>query len=101
MDWRLSCRATPQNASERLSSATGIGYQVLLLYPHVEVTSVKELRLEPDFRVSSRRRTVSPAEKSQARSVSLRRIGRLFRPYKGTLLIVVLIIMASSIISMA
>jgi len=57
--------------------------------------------LEPDFRVSSRRRTVSPAEKSQARSVSLRRIGRLFRPYKGTLLIVVLIIMASSIISMA
>jgi ATP-binding cassette subfamily B protein len=57
--------------------------------------------LAPDFNVSNRRRTVSPAEKSQARSVSLRRIGRLFRPYKGTLFIVVMIIMASSIISMA
>src|SRR5262249_37097676 len=100
-DWRLSCRATPQNASERLSSGTGIGYQALLLNPHVEVTSVKELRLDPDFRISSRRRTVSAAEKSQARTASLRRIGRLFAPYKGTLFIVVVIIMASSIISMA
>jgi ATP-binding cassette subfamily B protein len=53
--------------------------------------------LEPNFR----QRTVSPAEKSQARSVSLRRIGRLFAPYKGTLLVVIAIIMASSIISMA
>ncbi len=45
--------------------------------------------------------TVTPAEKSQARSVSLRRIGRLFAPYKRTLLIVIAIIVASSIISMA
>jgi ATP-binding cassette subfamily B protein len=47
------------------------------------------------------RRTVTPLEKTQARSVSLGRIGRLFAPYKGTLLIVIAIIMASSIISMA
>ncbi len=47
------------------------------------------------------RRTVSAAERSQARSVSLRRIGRLFTPYRRTLVIVTLIIMASSVISMA
>ena len=34
---------------------------------------------------SDRRRTVSAAEKAQAREVSLRRIGRLFRPYRWPL----------------
>ena len=37
-------------------------------------------------------RTVTPAEKAQAREVSLRRIGRLFRPYTWQLAIVTAII---------
>ncbi|WBC07882.1 ABC transporter ATP-binding protein [Micromonospora sp. WMMA1947] len=46
-------------------------------------------------------RTVSPAEKAQARSVSLRRIGGLFTAHRGPLATVVAIIVASSIIAMA
>ncbi|ODB78923.1 ABC transporter ATP-binding protein [Micromonospora chalcea] len=46
-------------------------------------------------------RTVSPAEKAQARDVSLRRIGRLFTAHRGPLATVVAIIVASSIIAMA
>ncbi|WP_431943344.1 ABC transporter ATP-binding protein [Micromonospora marina] len=46
-------------------------------------------------------RTVSPAEKAQARAVSLRRIGRLFTAHRGPLAAVVTIIVASSIIAMA
>ncbi|WP_455768882.1 ABC transporter ATP-binding protein [Micromonospora tulbaghiae] len=46
-------------------------------------------------------RTVSPAEKSQAREVSLRRIGGLFTAHHGPLATVVAIIVASSIIAMA
>ncbi|MBU8861298.1 MULTISPECIES: ABC transporter ATP-binding protein [unclassified Micromonospora] len=46
-------------------------------------------------------RTVSPAEKAQAREVSLRRIGRLFAAHRGPLATVVAIIVASSIIAMA
>ncbi|WP_435151265.1 ABC transporter ATP-binding protein [Micromonospora aurantiaca (nom. illeg.)] len=46
-------------------------------------------------------RTVSPAEKAQARAVSLRRIGRLFTAHRGPLAAVVAIIVASSIIAMA
>ena len=44
---------------------------------------------------------VSEAEKTQAREVSLRRIGQLFRPHRWPLGVVTLIIVASSIISMA
>jgi ATP-binding cassette, subfamily B, bacterial len=44
---------------------------------------------------------VSEAEKTQARQVSLRRIGRLFGPYRWPLAVVTLIIVASSIIAMA
>ncbi|GAA1898075.1 ABC transporter ATP-binding protein [Asanoa iriomotensis] len=43
----------------------------------------------------------SEAEKTQARQVSLRRIGRLFGPYRWPLAVVTLIIVASSIIAMA
>jgi ATP-binding cassette subfamily B protein len=43
----------------------------------------------------------SPAEKAQAREVSLRRIGRLFTPYRWQLGIVTAIIAASSIVGMA
>ncbi|MBE7186902.1 MAG: ABC transporter ATP-binding protein [Jatrophihabitans endophyticus] len=43
----------------------------------------------------------SAAEKEQAQHVSLRRIGRLFVPYRWPLLVVVLIIVASSIVSIA
>jgi ATP-binding cassette subfamily B protein len=50
---------------------------------------------------SDRRRTVSAAEKEQAREVSLRRIGRLFRPYRWPLAAVVAIIIASSAVAMA
>ncbi|WP_431915815.1 ABC transporter ATP-binding protein [Micromonospora wenchangensis] len=46
-------------------------------------------------------RTVSAAEKSQARAVSLRRIGRLFTAYRGQLAVVTAIIVMSSIVAMA
>ncbi|WP_204006263.1 ABC transporter ATP-binding protein [Virgisporangium aurantiacum] len=45
--------------------------------------------------------TVTAAEKAQAREVSLRRIGRLFTPHRRQLTVVVAMIVASSIISMA
>lgn len=46
-------------------------------------------------------RTVTAAEKAQARDVSLRRIGRLFTPYRWHLAIVTAIIAASSIVGLA
>jgi ATP-binding cassette subfamily B protein len=46
-------------------------------------------------------RTVTAAEKEQARGVSLRRIGQLFTPYRGQLTIVTAIIVASSIVGLA
>ncbi len=46
-------------------------------------------------------RTVTAAEKAQAREVSLRRIGQLFKPYTWQLAIVTAIIVASSIVSVA
>jgi ATP-binding cassette, subfamily B, bacterial len=46
-------------------------------------------------------KTVTPAEKAQAREVSLRRIGRLFIPYRWKLAIVTAIIAASSIVGLA
>jgi ATP-binding cassette subfamily B protein len=50
---------------------------------------------------SDRRRTVSAAEKAQAREVSLRRIGVLFLPYRWPLAAVIAIIVASSAVAMA
>ncbi|MGI5130607.1 ABC transporter ATP-binding protein [Pseudonocardia sp. CA-107938] len=47
------------------------------------------------------RRAVTAAEKQQAREVSLRRIGGLFRPHVGPLAVVVAIIVASSVVAMA
>ncbi len=46
-------------------------------------------------------RTVTAAERAQARDVSLRRIGRLFSPYRWQLAIVTAIIAASSIVGLA
>ncbi|MEU8211574.1 ABC transporter ATP-binding protein [Micromonospora sp. NPDC049044] len=46
-------------------------------------------------------RTVSAEEKTQARQVSLRRIGRLFTPHRPALAVVTVIIVLSSIIAMA
>ena len=46
-------------------------------------------------------RTVTAAEKAQAREVSLRRIGRLFAPYRWQLGIVIVIIAASSVVGLA
>jgi len=46
-------------------------------------------------------RTVTAAEKAQAREVSLRRIGRLFGPYRWQLAVVTAIIVASSLIGLA
>jgi len=46
-------------------------------------------------------RTVTAAEKAQAREVSLRRIGRLFRPYRWQLAVVTAIIAASSLVGLA
>jgi ATP-binding cassette subfamily B protein len=47
------------------------------------------------------RTPVTAAEKAQAREVSLRRIGRLFTPYRGAITAVVAIIVASSIVALA
>ncbi|MEU7614175.1 ABC transporter ATP-binding protein [Micromonospora sp. NPDC049204] len=47
------------------------------------------------------RRTLSAEEKTQARQVSLRRIGRLFTPHRPALAVVTVIIVLSSIIAMA
>ncbi|HEY1001058.1 MAG TPA: hypothetical protein VGD83_15575, partial [Streptosporangiaceae bacterium] len=47
------------------------------------------------------RKTVSAAEKAQAREVSLRRIGRLFGPYRWQLAVVTAIIVASSLVGLA
>jgi ATP-binding cassette, subfamily B, bacterial len=46
-------------------------------------------------------KTVTAAEKAQAREVSLRRIGRLFTPYRWPLAIVTAIIVASSLVGLA
>ncbi|HEV2933328.1 MAG TPA: ABC transporter ATP-binding protein [Streptosporangiaceae bacterium] len=46
-------------------------------------------------------KTVTAAEKTQAREVSLRRIGRLFGPYRWQLTIVTAIIVASSLVGLA
>ena len=46
-------------------------------------------------------RTVTAAEKAQAREVSLRRVGRLFTPYRWPLAIVTAIIAASSVVGVA
>ena len=46
-------------------------------------------------------RTVTAAEKAQAREVSLHRIGRLFTPYRWQLAIVTVIIVASSVVGLA
>lgn len=45
--------------------------------------------------------TVTPAERVQAREVSLRRIGRLFTPFRVPLVAVSAIIVASSVVGMA
>jgi ATP-binding cassette subfamily B protein len=46
-------------------------------------------------------KTVTAAEKAQAHEVSLRRIGRLFSPYRWQLAIVTVIIAASSVVGVA
>ena len=46
-------------------------------------------------------KTVTAAEKAQARDVSLRRIGRLFTPYRWQLAIVTALIAASSVVGVA
>ncbi len=46
-------------------------------------------------------RTVTAAEKAQARQVSLRRIGLLFAPYRWQLCIVTVLIAASSVVGLA
>ncbi len=58
----------------------------------------------PESGRAGRRRsphTVTAAEKAQAREVSLRRIGRLFLPYKWQLATVTVIIVASSVVGLA
>ena len=47
------------------------------------------------------RKTVTAAEKAQAHEVSLRRIGRLFGPYRWQLAVVTAIIVASSLVGLA
>jgi ATP-binding cassette subfamily B protein len=56
---------------------------------------------EPKTEKRWRPRSVTPAEKAQARQVSLRRIGRLFADHRGELAAVTAIIVASSVIAMA
>ena len=58
--------------------------------------------MEPTTTQRPRRgHTVTAAEKTQARAVSLRRIGGLFTPYRAQLAVVTAIIVASSVIAMA
>src|SRR5271166_4850797 len=112
------------------SWVTGIAYQFLLFQPHNEVTSALEEPQRTRFRrpyirashpdrmenllespqtnrdLSTRgrthgSRTVTAAEKAQAREVSLRRIGHLFTPYRWQLAIVTAIIAASSVVGLA
>ncbi len=52
-------------------------------------------------RLGRSRTSVTAADKAQAREVSLRRIGRLFTPYRRPLAVVIAIIVASSVVSMA
>ena len=64
----------------------------------------RDTRPQPNQDAHSRRhgpRTVTAAEKAQAREVSLRRIGRLFAPYKWQLTVVTAIIVASSLVGLA
>jgi ATP-binding cassette subfamily B protein len=59
---------------------------------------------ERDVGRTGRRRepkTVTAAEKAQARAVSLRRIGQLFIPYRVQLAVVIAIIVASSVVGLA
>lgn len=57
---------------------------------------------DPSHRPDKRgRQPVTAAERSQARDVSLARIGRLFAPYRGSLAVVVAIIAASSVVALA
>ncbi|HEV2373660.1 MAG TPA: hypothetical protein VGS19_15990, partial [Streptosporangiaceae bacterium] len=46
-------------------------------------------------------RTVTAAEKAQAREVSLRRIGWLFAPYRWQMALVTILIAASSLVTVA
>jgi ATP-binding cassette, subfamily B, bacterial len=55
----------------------------------------------PSGRGGRSSRTVTAAEKAQAREVSLRRIGQLFRPYKWQMAGVTAIIVASSVVGLA
>ncbi|MET0423212.1 MAG: ABC transporter ATP-binding protein [Actinoplanes sp.] len=48
-----------------------------------------------------REKTLTPAERAQARDVSLRRIGALFRDHRWSLSLVIALIFVSSIVSMA
>src|SRR6266581_2433574 len=97
----------------------------MVLQPHIEVASAIEPRTRASERGPGRTessnflesphtnrdasrnrrmlgsRTVTAAEKAQAREVSLRRIGRLFTPYRWQLAIVTAIIVASSIVGLA
>ncbi|MEV6923047.1 ABC transporter ATP-binding protein [Dactylosporangium sp. NPDC051485] len=58
--------------------------------------------MEPNHPTRARGpRKVSAAEKEQAKRVSLARIGRLFTEHRGRLAVVVLIIVVSSVLSMA
>ena len=60
--------------------------------------------IDRDIRNARRTRgsqTITAAEKAQAHEVSLRRIGRLFRPYRWQLAIVTVFIVASSVVGLA
>jgi ATP-binding cassette, subfamily B, bacterial len=59
------------------------------------------LEADPQTRPGKSPRSVTAAEKEQARAVSLRRIGRLFTPYARPLTIVVATIVASSVVALA
>ena len=56
---------------------------------------------DPQTRPGKSPRSVTAAEKAQAREVSLRRIGHLFVPYTRPLTIVVATIVASSVVALA
>ena len=67
----------------------------------LEATTQTARPTQPVQRRSGGRQTVTAADKARAREVSLRRIGRLFTPYRWPLAIVTAIIVASSVVAMA
>ena len=66
-----------------------------------DISTIPQTNQDPRAGRGRGARPVTAAERTQAREVSLRRVGRLFAPYRWPLAIVTAIIVASSIVGLA